>query len=87
MQDIVTNPEYFDVEIPAGKSFQHTLPSDHTLFAYVIDGEAYFDHIRKPFAHDASGINYFDMKSPCPCRDGTLVLYKKSGVLCGDCSS
>lgn len=80
VQDVVSNPEYFDVELPAGKSFTHFVTENHTVFAYVIDGEAYFDHIRKPFAHDAVGQNYFDMSSPCPCRDGTLVLYKKNGT-------
>lgn len=79
VQDIMTDPEYLDVELPAGKSFTHLVKENHTVFAYVIDGEAYFDHIRKPFAHDAIGANYFDMHAPCPCGNGTLVLYKKSG--------
>lgn len=79
VQDIVTDPEYIDVELPAGKSFTHLVKENHNIFAYVIDGEAYFDHVRKPFAHDAIGTNYFDMQSPCPCGNGTLVLYKRSG--------
>lgn len=80
VQDIVTDPEYLDVELPAGKSFTHLVKENHTLFAYVIDGEAYFDHLREPFAHDAAGKNYFDMRPSCPCRDGTIILYKKSGT-------
>lgn len=80
IQNIVTNPEYLDVEIPAGKSFTHYVNGDHTVLAYVIDGEAYFDSIRIPFAHEAAGINYFDMRSPCPCNNGTLVLYEKTGT-------
>lgn len=80
VQDIVTDPEYFDVELPAGKIFTHFIQESHTVFAYVIEGEAFFDHIRKPFAHDAIGKNYFDMKSPCPCHDGTLILFKKNGT-------
>ena len=80
VQDILTQPEYLDVELPAGKSFTHMVDANHTVFAYVIDGEAYFDHIRQPFAHDASGVNYFDMRSPCPCGNGSLILYKKGGT-------
>lgn len=80
VQDIMTNPEYMDVELLAGKSFTHVVKEGYTVFAYVIDGEAYFDHIRTPFTHDATGDNYFDMKSPCPCCDGSLVLYKKNGT-------
>jgi redox-sensitive bicupin YhaK (pirin superfamily) len=79
VKDIVTEPEYFDIELPAGKSFTHFVKENHTVFVYVIDGEAYFDHLRKPFAHDASGVNYFDMRPTCPCSNGSLVLYKKSG--------
>ena len=81
VQDIVTDPEYMDVELPAGKTFTHIVKEHHTVFAYVIDGEAYFDHIRMPFAHDAVGDNYFDMSSPCPCGDGSLVLYKKGAII------
>lgn len=80
VQDVMADPEYMDIEIPAGKSFTHTLKENHTVFAYVIDGEAYFDHLRTPFSHEASGINYFDMRTTCPCRDGTLILYKKQGT-------
>lgn len=78
--DIMTEPEYLDIELPAHKSFTHLVKDNHTLFAYVIDGEAYFDHSRKPFSHDASGVNYFDMRSPCPCSNGTLVLFKRRGT-------
>jgi len=80
VHDIMIAPEYFDVELPAGKSFTHLVDQNHTVFAYVIDGEAYFDHLREPFSHDASGANYFDMSTTCPCRDGTLILYKKNGT-------
>lgn len=75
VQDIVTDPEYLDVELPAGKSFSHAVKSGHTVFAYVIEGEGYFDPKRTPFAHEAAGINYFDMEPPCACDDGSLVLF------------
>ncbi len=80
VQDVVSDPEYYDVEIPAGKTFTHQVKEGHNIFAYVIDGEAYFDSIRKPFGHDAAGVNYFDMSPSCPCGNGTLVLYKRSGT-------
>lgn len=79
VQDVVTNPEYLDVTLAAGKSFTHLVNENHTVLAYVIDGEAYFDPARTPFSHDAAGINYFDMRPPCPCSNGTLVLYEKKG--------
>lgn len=77
VQDIVTDPEYLDVEIRANKTFRHNVKIDHTLLAYVIDGEAYFDSARAPFTHDAAGVNYFDMNPPCPCGNGSLVLFEE----------
>lgn len=75
VRDIVTDPEYLDIELPAGKTFNHTINADHNVFAYVIDGEAFFDRACKPFAHDAAGVNYFDMQPSCSCGDRTLVLF------------
>jgi redox-sensitive bicupin YhaK (pirin superfamily) len=80
VQDIVTEPEYLDITVPAGKLFTHPVKPDHTVLAYVIDGEAYFDPDHTPFAHDAAGVNYFDMQPPCVCKNGTLALYEKGGT-------
>jgi len=79
VQDIMAKPEYYDIELPAGKNFTHFVNPNHTVLAYVIDGEGYFDACHDPFAHDAAGINYFDMRIPCECGDGTLVLYETAG--------
>jgi len=46
--DIVIDPEYLDVSIPAGGSFEHGISSDHTAFAYTIAGEGTFDESSKP---------------------------------------
>ena len=43
VRDIVSDPEYLDVSIPAGKSFSHPTNADHTVFAYVFEGEGIFD--------------------------------------------
>ncbi len=80
VKEIVIEPEYYDIELLAGKTFTHIVKPDHTVFAYVIDGEAYFDPLRIPFSHDAAGINYFDFKPLCECGDGCLVLYEKGGT-------
>ena len=36
--DIATEPEYFDVSLPANATFSHTSPPQHTLMVYGIDG-------------------------------------------------
>jgi len=43
VQDIITEPEYLDVEIPPGMEFTHPVKFGHNVFAYVIEGEGSFD--------------------------------------------
>ena len=69
VKEIVTDPEYLDVSLPAGKTFTHAVKPGYTVFAYVVEGEGYFDPARNPFNRDAYGENYFDMKPPCACTD------------------
>ncbi len=75
VREIVTNPELLDVSVPAGKTFRHQTKAEHTVFAYVIEGEGYFDPDRDPFVHDAVGENYFDIPPKCVCREGAVILY------------
>jgi quercetin 2,3-dioxygenase len=49
VRDIVSGPQYLDVAIPAGKSFTHPVKPDHTVFAYVFEGEGYFDSNRAAY--------------------------------------
>jgi redox-sensitive bicupin YhaK (pirin superfamily) len=79
VKDIVTDPEYIDVSIPAGATFTHPIRSGHTVFTYVIEGNAYFDEERNPFAHEVIGSNYFDFKRDCRFGSETLVLYEQDG--------
>ena len=43
VSEIVTDPEYMDVHIPAGKEFTHFVKKGHTVFAYVFEGQGYFE--------------------------------------------
>ena len=42
-KDLVCEPEYFDVSIPPKETFEHSLPTGHTLFAYVLEGTGIFE--------------------------------------------
>jgi len=42
VHDVAANPEYLDIELPAGTEFERTLPAGHTVFAYVFEGQAHF---------------------------------------------
>ncbi len=46
VRDVVIEPEYLDVTVPAHSTFQHTTDPDHTVFAYLFQGSAYFDSTR-----------------------------------------
>jgi len=47
VRDIVTDPEYLDVTLPAGSEFSHPTSKEHTVLAYVIEGQAFFDAEKK----------------------------------------
>jgi redox-sensitive bicupin YhaK (pirin superfamily) len=79
VKDIVTEPEYLDVSVPAGTTFTHPVPSGHTVFAYVVGGRAYFDEDRNPFGHEVIGDNYFDFKRDCRFGSEAVVLYSREG--------
>ena len=79
VKEIVTDPEYLDVSLPAGKSFTHAVKPGYTVFAYVVEGEGYFDPGRNPFGRDIVGENYFDLQPACACGEGTIALYEPAG--------
>ena len=75
VRDVVVDPEYFDVTIPAGSDFAHDTPRGHTVFAYVIQGKGIFCGEKNAFAYETRGVNYFDMKNEPYVADGTAVLF------------
>ncbi len=75
VQDIVTDPEYLDVTVPQGSTFTHLVTHAKKVFAYVIEGEGYFDKNRDAYDHEVIGSNYFDFKRTCVCGNEMIVLY------------
>jgi len=73
--DIVIDPEYLDVTVPAGAEFVHPTKRGHKVFAYAIDGKGYFCQERNPFTYEVEGVNYFDTQRESFVRNGTLVLF------------
>jgi len=43
VHNVVIDPELLDVALPAHTVFTHPIKRGHTAFAYVIEGEGYFD--------------------------------------------
>ena len=73
--DVVIDPEYLDVTVPAGAAFTHPTPRGHTVFAYVIGGKAAFCHQSDPYTYEAEGANYFDMERGSLIGDRHLLLF------------
>lgn len=67
--DVVIDPEYLDVSVPAGGVFTHPTRPGHTVLAYVIGGEG------DEFSYDAVGANYFDLARGRSLGNGTLAVY------------
>jgi quercetin 2,3-dioxygenase len=72
--DIVTDPEYLDVSLPAGAEFRHPTKRGHTVLSYVIGGQGYFCQEKNPFTYEMAGVNYFDMQRDPFVSNGMLVL-------------
>jgi hypothetical protein len=64
VREIVTDPVFLDVALPAGKSFTYPVKPEHTVFAYVAEGEGFFD----PPGN-------FSRETPAAHGEGTVVLY------------
>lgn len=45
VQDVMIEPQYFDINIPANTTFIHPTSKQHTVFAYVHAGAGRFDEI------------------------------------------
>ena len=73
--DIVIDPEYLDVTVPALSEFVHKTSPGHTVLAYVISGKGVFCNEKNPFAYDIEGVNYFDMERDPYIQNGTAVLF------------
>jgi redox-sensitive bicupin YhaK (pirin superfamily) len=76
VQDIVIDPEYLDVTVPAYSEFRHPTPKGHTAFAYVIGGRGYFCNERSAFTHEVEGTNYFDLRQDPFIGNETIVLFE-----------
>jgi quercetin 2,3-dioxygenase len=76
VQDIVIDPEYLDVTVPADSEFRHPTPKGHTVFAYVIEGQGYFCREKTPFTYEVEGINYFDIQHDPFIGNETIVLFE-----------
>jgi quercetin 2,3-dioxygenase len=79
VRDIVIEPEMLDVNVPPETVFAHSLPPGHTVFAYVLSGEGYFDERRDAYAYEVVGQGWSDVKRRCICQPETVILFEHAG--------
>jgi quercetin 2,3-dioxygenase len=75
VQDVVIDPEYIDVTVPARSEFRHATKQGHTVFAYIIEGRGYFCEEKNPFTYEVQGANYFDIQRDPFVGNETIVLF------------
>jgi len=60
VRDIVADPQYLDITVPARMSFEHPVKKGHTAFAYVVEGEGDFAAGRESLAGPESILLFGD---------------------------
>jgi hypothetical protein len=75
VRDVVIEPEYLDVSLPANSSYTHPTQPGHTVFAYVFEGKARFCQEQDAFDYDAEGENYFDLQRDPYLGNHSLVVF------------
>ncbi|MBI2471338.1 MAG: pirin family protein [Planctomycetes bacterium] len=75
VRDIITDPEYLDITVPAHSEFIRLTKRGHTVFAYVIEGKGYFCKEKLPFSYEIEGVNYFDIQRDPFVGNESLVLF------------
>jgi len=76
VENIIINPQYLDVSVPADTRFTLPTTPGHTALIYVIEGMATFCEETKLFAYQLEGKNYFDMEFDPTLGDKNLILYE-----------
>jgi redox-sensitive bicupin YhaK (pirin superfamily) len=76
VENIVIDPQYLDIAVPAGTRFTFPTQVGHTVFAYIFEGKATFCGEQDPFAYEREGSSYFDMQHEPWLGDRTLVVFE-----------
>ncbi len=75
----VIDPEYLDVSVPPHTVFCHPVKPGHTVFAYVVEGEGYFERQRESDSLEVLGADVGGSKRGSRIGAETLVLYEHPG--------
>ena len=83
MKDIIIDPEYMDISIPAGAVYNHPTKKDYTVFIYVIEGKGTIDEGMEAGGHggmeagkQGSGENMVENRTLVLFDDGEQVSFR-----------
>jgi quercetin 2,3-dioxygenase len=76
VDDIVIEPEYLDISVPANTEFTHPTKQGSTVFTYVIDGEACFSKEKDPFTYEVEDKSYLNMNREQSIQNGEVILFE-----------
>jgi redox-sensitive bicupin YhaK (pirin superfamily) len=80
IKDIVIEPEYYDISMPANAIHEHRVKKGKKVFAYVIGGTISPAPDTEPFDYYIEDRHYRDLGNDRSFGDGTLILFSD-----GDC--
>ncbi len=75
VSDIMIDPEYLDVAVPAKSQFVHHVKRGHTVFAYVIEGRGFFDQHRKQGIENGTVVLFSDGDTVSVAADADAVRF------------
>lgn len=75
VRDIVTDPEYLDIFLPAGRVYEHSTEPGRTVFAYVIEGMGSFDFRCKQIVDNRTLVRFDDGDRMIACTKGSHMRF------------
>jgi redox-sensitive bicupin YhaK (pirin superfamily) len=76
VEDIVIQPEYLDVSMPAETTWEHPVPRGKTALAYIVSGSAWFDPSGRGTCHAMSGVYDTSFDTDCMIGAESVVLFE-----------
>ena len=75
VRDIVIDPEYLDICLPAGSNFTHPTKQGHRVFAYIIEGQGCFSDEKTSVGHAVKGGGSNDSPGDAVITKENLILF------------
>jgi quercetin 2,3-dioxygenase len=81
VKDIITDPEYLDITVPASAAYRHPTRKGYTVFAYVIGGSCRFPSQQKDYKQRPDNAGHSDFDRGPMVTNETLVHFDDGGEI------